>query len=514
MSSATTTATQPGPSVILQAYPDHVRPPSADAATLTGLDWFLGLLPPGSVDLLHLLPPYESDADFGFAVVDYDTISPGYGDWDDVRALRRHMRLMLDFVVNHVSANHPWFRAWRSGDEAFAQRFIEIDPDWDLQRTARPRSGVPCTEVARDDGTTALLWTTYGAAQVDLNYADPGTLPDVCAALVSVLDRSAADAVRLDSLAFAWKEPPSPSVHHAGTYELASTLIDTLKSRHKLAVAEVDDDLPESRDYRRRCGADAVYRYALPPLVLHALITGQQQYLTAWLAQLPVDRHATGINIAATHDGIYLRPHDPPLPEDAMRVLAEHAERRGLNVQYRGLAPYEINATFADLLASPHHSAMDEARTVAAQTIALTLPGIAQLYLPSLLALSSDKTLADLHSDPRAVNRAKGHAVDSLLHNADSWESRVFERLRRLLVLRRETPQLRPESPFQLCDAPDGLLAFTRGTRNPITVVVNLTPEAMCRPRTMCGPDLVTGSTSEILSGYQVHIIGTGGESL
>jgi sucrose phosphorylase len=235
-----------------------------------------------------------------------------------------------------------------------------------------------------------------------LNYRAPATLVDVDQQLQALLRTADPDGVRLDSVAFAWKGPPELSIHADGAYRVATELIRSVHRREKLirsvhrreklVVAEVDDDLPPDKDYRRRSGADAVYRYALPPLLLQAFIQGTCRHLATWLGKLPDERHATAVNISATHDGIYLHPHDPALPREAIDELGAYARSRGVEVQCRGSASYEINATFADLLASEERSDLDGRRHIAAQAVAATLPGVAQIYLPSLLGLFSAPT--------------------------------------------------------------------------------------------------------------------------
>jgi glycosidase len=155
------------PSVVLQAYPDHVRHPDGESSPLQGLAWFLELPPTGAIDALHPLPPYLSDADFGFSDVDYQAIDPAFGSWEDVHALKRHARIVLDFVVNHVSSQHPWFQSRLAGDPRYAEHFIGIDPTWTLGRwlvraAVSPRRHTPKPPASQSGSglPTALLRST------------------------------------------------------------------------------------------------------------------------------------------------------------------------------------------------------------------------------------------------------------------------------------------------------------------------------------------------------------------
>ncbi|MCR1785004.1 hypothetical protein KVF89_20865 [Nocardioides carbamazepini] len=497
------------PSVVLQAYPDHVMPPNSSAPALWGLRWLLQRLPEGAFDALHLLPPYLSDADFGFAVVDYGKVDPMFGSWEDVRALAQETRLVLDFVVNHVSARHPWFLGCLSGDRTYQNRFITVDPEWDLAGIARPRSGEPVSTYRDAAGHSVQYWTTYGRDQVDLNYKNPGTLRAVRRQLADLLATSGAAGIRLDSLAFAWKEPPGLSIHADDTYRVAADLVQAVHESRAFAIAEVDDDLPIGKDYRERSMADAVYRYALPPLIAQALVSGTSRHLVAWLHRLPASRMATGINITATHDGLYLRPHQPALPADALDELVRHAQDRGLPVRYDHGAPYEINGTFADLLASADRNDTEVARHVAAQAIALLLPGIAQLYLPSLVGCFYDPALTANHGDARAGNRRKRLPLAESFQKDDSWEARVFSSMSSLLRVRHEHRKaFAPSSPFELQPSSDQVLAFSRSVNPVITVLVNLTDRLQRDHRSKRRRDLLSnGPASERLGPYQVQLL-------
>ncbi|PBC82469.1 sucrose phosphorylase [Streptomyces sp. 2224.1] len=473
------------PSVILQAYPDHVKA-EAGVSSLAALTRFVGRFG-GAIDAVHLLPPYLATGDFGFAVQDYTTVEGAFGTWDDIEALSTSTTLILDFVVNHVSASHPWFTRFLANDDEVTDFFIRVDASWDLSKLARPRAGLPVSQFSDHTGRPVDVWTSYSRGQIDVNYRSPRLLTAMADELTRLVERTGA-AVRLDSLAFAWKEPGSLSIHADGTFDVARQLVAAARRRApgNYVIAEVDDDLAPHLDYRRRTGADAAYRYALPPLIAHTLLAGDSAALRTWLAALPAGRQPSGINITATHDGLYLRPHDPPLPAAAVDALAARAQRCGGGVQVRNGAVYELNTTFGSLLAD---SGATLDRHIAAQAIALTLPGVTQIYLPSLFALPYDPELAREHGEPRAGGRAKHLDVAALLAEPRSPAARCFRRMAELLDVRARHPRaFRPEAAFALLDTPPGILGFTRGSGlDTITVLVNVTDEVQPVPHDLHG---------------------------
>lgn len=76
---------------------------------------------------LHLMPLFlapEGNSDGGYAVSDYREVNPKLGTMDDLARLAEDLRahgisLVLDFVFNHTSDEHPWARRAQAGDEEY-----------------------------------------------------------------------------------------------------------------------------------------------------------------------------------------------------------------------------------------------------------------------------------------------------------------------------------------------------------------------------------------------------------
>ena len=56
---------------------------------------------------IHILPFYPSSGDRGFAPIDYQKVSPEFGDWDDIDALARDYEIMADFMILWRSMTNP-----------------------------------------------------------------------------------------------------------------------------------------------------------------------------------------------------------------------------------------------------------------------------------------------------------------------------------------------------------------------------------------------------------------------
>ena len=102
--------------VFYEVYPRSFADSNGDGiGDLTGITSKLDYLHKLGVDAIWITPCFPSpQVDFGYDVSDYDNIDPMYGtlaDYDKLvkEAHKRHIRVILDFVVNHTSDQHPWF---------------------------------------------------------------------------------------------------------------------------------------------------------------------------------------------------------------------------------------------------------------------------------------------------------------------------------------------------------------------------------------------------------------------
>src|SRR6202522_913317 len=129
--------------VIYEIYPRSFQDSNADGiGDLNGILQRLDYLVQLGIDAIWISPIYRSPmADFGYDVADYCTIDPIFGTMQDFDRLleeahRRGLKVILDFVPNHTSDQHPWFLDSRSS-HANPKR------DWYLWRDPAPDGGVP-----------------------------------------------------------------------------------------------------------------------------------------------------------------------------------------------------------------------------------------------------------------------------------------------------------------------------------------------------------------------------------
>lgn len=177
--------------VVYQIYPRSFMDSNGDgvgdlAGILQRLDYLSWL----GVDAVWISPIYPSPmADFGYDVSDYTAIHPLFGTMAEFDRLvaelhRRDMRLILDFVPNHSSDQHPWFQESRSSRS-------NPKRDWYIWRDPAPDGGLPNNWMSEfggpawqfDERTGQYYYHAFLKQQPDLNWRNP----DVRRAMYDVL---------------------------------------------------------------------------------------------------------------------------------------------------------------------------------------------------------------------------------------------------------------------------------------------------------------------------------------
>jgi alpha-glucosidase len=174
------------------------------------------------IDVFWITPIYPSPMkDFGYDVADYCGIDPMFGTLDDFDRLiedahSRGLRVVMDFVPNHSSDQHPWFLESRSS---------RTNPkrDWYIWRDAKPDGSPPNNWISNfggsawewDEKTGQYYYHAFLREQPDLNWRNPDVRAAMHDALRFWLDRGV-DGFRVDVLWHLMKDPEfrdNPSNH-------------------------------------------------------------------------------------------------------------------------------------------------------------------------------------------------------------------------------------------------------------------------------------------------------------
>ena len=433
------------------------------------------------IGIVHILPFFPYSSDDGFSVIDYRQVNPDFGDWADIAALAEHVDICYDLVINHCSQSSRYFQGFLKGDPEYQDYFIAVDPDADTSSVLRPRTLPLLHEFDAVDGPK-WVWTTFSRDQVDLNFSNPNVLIEMLDVLLFYVERGAR-VVRLDAIAYLWKELGASCAHLAQTHTVVKLLRDILDIVAPYILLLSETNVPHAQNISYFGDgwdeAQIVYNFPLPPLVLYALTAGDAAHLTRWAQTLkPVSERTTFLNFTASHDGIGVRPAADILTADEFQLLIDRATRHGGNVsskndQHGNPIPYELNINYFDALNNPNVAADPEIeidRFLVSQSIPLVLMGIPAIYIHSLLGSRGWPEGVKQTGHPRTINREKLDLDDILrqLHQKETgltpFSSRagVFHRYAEMIKIRRRQKAFHPHAGQRVLDLGEAFFAVSR----------------------------------------------------
>ncbi|MDA8776727.1 sugar phosphorylase [Alphaproteobacteria bacterium] len=441
-----------------------------------------------TVSGVHILPFFPFTSDDGFAVSDYDTVRPDLGDWDDIGAIGKGYRLMSDVVINHASAGHRWFQQFLE-DKPPGRNFIKTAAlDDDISQVTRPRPS-PLLYAHETDAGEKWVWCTFGPDQIDLDFSNPDLLCEFIRLLRFYIDKGVR-VFRLDAVGFLWKQSGTNCLHLQETHEIVKlmrTLIDHLDDNIWL-ITETNVPAHENLEYFGNSNeAHLIYNFALPPLLVHALLTGRSSYLRRWMmSTAPTPDGCTMFNFSASHDGIGLRPVEGLLPPEEISCMSETVQGFGGRLTMRSYAgrqvPYEINTTLFSALRGTVNGpdAYQVDRFLASQTIMMSLEGIPAFYVQSFLASENDEARATATGRNRSLNRTQWRMedIDAKLAADDTPMAQVFSEMLRRVAIRKKQKAFHPDATQFTLHIKSGMFGFWRlslDRRQSLFVVTNMT---------------------------------------
>ena len=473
--------------VIYQVYPRSFQDTDGDGVgDLPGIARRLDYLVQLGVDAVWVSPIYPSPmADFGYDVADYTGVDKLFGTMADFDALlagchTRGLKLILDFVPNHTSDQHPWFVASRSSR-------TDAKRDWYLWRDAAPGGGVPNNWMSNfggtawtlDDATGQYYLHSFLPQQPDLNWRNPAVRAAMYGAMRFWLDKGV-DGFRMDVLWLLIKDDqfrdnlPNPDYHGGSSFwSVLPTWTADQPETHEI-VRQMRGVLDE---YKARVLIGEIY------LPVDKLVTyyGGPQLLGA---EMPFNFHLIQSDWKADVIAALIRDYEAALPAGAWPnwVMGNHDQHR-----------------LATRLGA------GQARVAA--VLLLTLRGTPTMYYGDELGMPDAVIAPDQVQDP-AEKRQPGQGFGRdperspmlwdgsanagfttgtpWLPLVEGWEGitvaasgSVLALYKQLLRLRRERVELHAGDVSGVV-ARDGVLSYVRGGR--VQVHVNLTAQTAWVP--------------------------------
>ena len=402
---------------------------------------------------IHILPPFPSSGDRGFAPIDYFEIDKSFGSWEDIENLAKDYNIILDMMVNHISAQSLYFKDFLSKGEKseYTDMFLTMDKIWEdgkinqedidkiFLRRDKPYS---CYDVQYQD-TKEYLWTTFGktdpSEQIDLD-VNSDVSKKLYNDIFAQFSSNGIKMIRLDAIGYVIKKMGTscffvePEIYK---------FMDWIKSLAGKFGMEVLLEVHAHREIQNKL-ADMgywIYDFILPYLVLESLILRSARNLISYLS----DRPSNQFTMLDCHDGIPVLPDLEGYIEisDAEKVVKSCIERganlsRIVSEEHKargGFDVHQINGSYYSMLGC------DDDAYIAARAIQFFTPGIPQVYYVGLLAGENDYGALECKGDGREVNRHNYEEPEIL----SKLDTDVVKRLMKLIGFRNTHPAFEGE---------------------------------------------------------------------
>ncbi len=397
---------------------------------------------------IHILPPFPSSGDRGFAPLTYLEIEPAFGDWNDVKRLGEKHDILLDLMVNHISAKSEFFKDFlQHGHESkYADLFLTVDKIWvdgnipegDFKKIFLRRTEPYSDFTIVETGETKRVWTTFGkttpSEQIDLDVNSPATR-QLLTDFFENFSKNGVKIVRLDAVGYITKKPGTsfffvePEIYEFLDWitELAHSLgIELLPEVHSHYT--IQNKLAENGHW--------IYDFILPYRVLEALFERDSTDLVAYLKERPQKQ----FTMLDCHDGVPIKPDlDDLYAGTTARKLVDTCLERGSNLsliyapEYHdldGFDVHQIRGTYYSMLGK------DDDTYLAARAIQFFTPGVPQVYYVGLLAGENDLAILEQGGEGRDINR-HNYSLNEIKQEVGR---EVVQRLLKLIQFRNEYP--------------------------------------------------------------------------
>ena len=394
---------------------------------------------------IHILPPFPSSGDRGFAPLTYLEIEPDFGTWEDIRKIGEDFDILVDLMVNHISQQSPYFQDFlkKGRDSEYADLFITLDKVWadgnpvqeDIDKMFLRRDVPYSTFTIEETGETEKVWTTFGktdpSEQIDFDVHSE-KVKALFTEFFMNFKKQNIKIVRLDAVGYVIKKLGTSCFFvEPDIYQFIDWVKDLADSLDIVLLPEVHAHY--TTQYKLAEHGCWIYDFILPYLVLDAIESASSQQLKDYLNHRP-EKQFTMLDC---HDGVPVKPDLDDLidTKEAKQLIDQLVSDRGANLSLilsdehksdDGFDVHQIRGTYYSLLNC------DDNAYLAARAIQYFTPGIPQVYYVGMLAGENDVEKINETGDGREINR-HNYTVEEIEH---ALEKDVVKRLMKLTSFR------------------------------------------------------------------------------
>lgn len=366
---------------------------------------------------VHILPPFPSSGDRGFAPLTYLEIEPSFGAWEDIRAIGANFDVLVDLMVNHISRQSAYFQDFlkKGRRSEYADLFITLDKLWedgqpvqeDIAKMFLRRPLPYSTFTIEETGEEEKVWTTFGktdpSEQIDLDVKSEKVKQLLTEFFVNFKENNV-KIVRLDAVGYVIKKLGTSCFFvEPEIYKFLDWVLELAKSLDIELLPEVHSHY--SIQYKLAEHGCWIYDFILPYRILDTLVNKNSEALLSYLENRP----AKQFTMLDCHDGVPVKPDlDDLIDTQEARKLVDVCLDRGANLSLilsdehkapDGFDVHQIRCSYYSVLNC------DDDAYLAARAIQFFTPGIPQVYYVGLLAGENDEENVRKTGEGREINR-------------------------------------------------------------------------------------------------------------
>ena len=437
------------------------------------------------VNMVHVMPIMacpSGHSDGGYAVSNYREIDRRVGTKEQLDSLAQELRkrdilLTLDVVLNHTSDEHEWALRAKQGEEKY-QDYYYVFPNREIPDMFEQTMPEIFPETAPGnftwvEGVDKWVMTVFKHYQWDLNYNNPAVFIEMMDIILFWANHGA-DIVRLDAVAFLWKKIGSTCQNEREAHLILQLMKDCCQvtapgvlfiAEAIVAPVEVAKYFGEDAIHAKEC--EVAYNATFMALLWDAVATKSASLLEQGIKSLPDKlERATWLNYIRCHDDIGLGFDDADIrlagydPIPHRRFLIDYFTGEYSDSFARG-KPFGHNAKTGDArisgslaslvglevaLERGDPKAIDDAIDVIIllHGMIMSFGGIPLLYYGDEIGTTNDYHYVEderKSGDTRWMHRPTFDWEKAELRNKhNTIESRIFQALKKMIAVRKETP--------------------------------------------------------------------------
>lgn len=366
---------------------------------------------------VHILPPFPSSGDRGFAPLTYFEIERNFGTWKDIENLSEHYNLMLDLMVNHISRQSIFFQDYvkKGVNSPYKNLFLPVTKLWkdgipkqnDIDKMFLRRSLPYSSYKIGGTEQETKLWTTFGktdpSEQIDLDINSIET-KDLLESILKNFSSHGVRFVRLDAVGYIIKKRGTSCFFITPEiYEFLDWINEIANQNNIIILPEVH--AISEIQFKLAARGYWIYDFILPYLILEALINKDLAKLKDYIQNRPHKQ----ITMLDCHDGIPIKPDlDGLVSSNQAQKIVDHCQANGGNLSLvfsdkhknvDGFDVHQIRCTYYDALNK------DDDLYLIARAIQFFVPGVPQVYYTGLLFGENDFDRSEVTGDGREINR-------------------------------------------------------------------------------------------------------------